>query len=118
MTQGEPSVGDNADADIGTGLVAHNLTDMHTFISLADFVCGILPECGADRFQNWAHLVTLDLVAGSGQRPLLSSFYRMLTVTMKLTSAAMPKQGPASTTGSHEVAYHGTFDFLNPWIDS
>ena len=104
MTQGEPSVADNVDADIGTGLVAHSLTDMRKFISLADFVCGILPECGADKFQNWAHLVTLDLIAGSGQRPLLSGFYRMLTVTMKLTNAATPRQGQTSMTGSYEVA--------------
>lgn len=88
VSQAESSAPESVDADIGTGLLAHNLGDMRVFINLADFVCGILPGCGPGMFSNWASLATLDLVGASSQRPLLSGFYRMLTVTMKLTSTA------------------------------
>ena len=74
-------------ADIGTGLTARNLTDMRAYINLADFTCALLPLCGPSMFRGWAYLLTLELVSASGQRPLLSGFYRMLKVTMALTAA-------------------------------
>lgn len=79
---------DAVTADIGTGLVARNLRDMRAFINLADFTCNLLPSCGPTLFKGWAYLMTLELVAASGQRPLLSGFYRMLTVSMRLTSTS------------------------------
>ncbi|DBA87794.1 TPA: hypothetical protein ACH3X1_004791 [Trebouxia sp. C0004] len=84
--QGGDPAGEPISADIGTGLVARNLGDMRAFINLADFVRGLLPGCGPGMFRGWAYLMTLHLVAASGQRPLLSGFYRMLTVTMRLTT--------------------------------
>ena len=74
-------------ADIGTGLVARNLADMRAYISLANFTCALLPLCGPSMFKGWAYLMTLELVSASGQRPLLSGFYRMLKVTLALTAA-------------------------------
>ncbi len=95
--QGGDPAGEPISADIGTGLVARNLGDMRAFINLADFVGGLLPGCGPGIFRGWAYLMTLDLVAASGQRPLLSGFYRMLTVTMRLTS----ESGSLQPTGQH-----------------
>lgn len=86
--QGTDPVAEPISADIGTDLTARNLGDMRAFINLADFVGALLPACGPTLFRGWAYLMTLELVAASGQRPLLSGFYRMLTVTMRLTSAA------------------------------
>ena len=86
--QGTDPTSNALSADIGTGLTARNLRDMRAFINLADFTCALLPACGPPLFRGWAYLVTLELVAASGQRPLLSGFYRMLTVSMRLTSAA------------------------------
>lgn len=85
MMQGSPAV---ADPVIGSGLMPRNLADMRAFINLADFIRALLPACGPHMFKSWAYLMTLELVAASGQRPLLSGFYRMLTITMRLTSAA------------------------------
>jgi DNA-dependent protein kinase catalytic subunit len=96
---GEPA-GEPISADIGTCLVARNLGDMRAFINLADFVRGLLPTCGPSMFRGWAYLMTLDLVAASGQRPLLSGFYRMLTVIMRLTS----NSGSLQPTGQHSCA--------------
>lgn len=87
VAQGTDSVPDPVSADIGIGLVARNLGDMRAFINLTDFMRALLPACGPGMFKSWAYLMTLELVAASGQRPLLSGFYRMLTVTMRLTSA-------------------------------
>lgn len=96
--QGNDAVAEPISADIGTDLTARNLGDMRAFINLADFVGALLPACGPTMFRGWAYLMTLELVAASGQRPLLSGFYRMLTVTMRLTSAA----GILQMTGQHE----------------
>lgn len=89
-------------ADIGSGLTARNLQDMRAFINLADFTCALLPACGPGMFKGWTYLVTLELVAASGQRPLLSGFYRMLTVSMGLTSAAGLLQ-PSGTCSAHTL---------------
>lgn len=81
-------------ADIGSGLTARNLQDMRAFINLADFTCALLPACGPPLFRGWGYLVTLELVGASGQRPLLSGFYRMLTVSMGLCNTAGLLQAP------------------------
>ena len=100
IVQGGDPAGEPISADIGTGLMARNLGDMRAFINLADFVRGLLPGCGPGMFKGWVYLMTLDLVAASGQRPLLSGFYRMLTVTMRLTS----ESGSLQPTGQHPRA--------------
>ena len=86
MQESDPS-GATVSADIGTGLTARNLADMRAYISLANFTCALLPLCGPSMFKGWSYLLTLELVSASGQRPLLSGFYRMLTVTLALTAA-------------------------------
>lgn len=93
---------DAINADIGSGLTARNLQDMRAFINLADFTCALLPACGPHMFKGWAYLVTLELVAASGQRPLLSGFHRMLTVSMGLTNAAGLLQ-PSGTLSAHTL---------------
>lgn len=103
--QGGDPAGEPISADIGTGLVARNLGDMRAFINLADFVHGLLPGCGPAMFRGWAYLMTLDLVAASGQRPLLSGFYRMLTVTMRLTS----ESGLLQPTGQHSCVEYADY---------
>lgn len=60
---------------------------MRAYISLANFTCALLPLCGPSKFKGWSYLLTLELVSASGQRPLLSGFYRMLKVTLALTAA-------------------------------
>ena len=67
--------------------MVRNLADMRAFLNLADLTRHLLPPCGPQLFRSWAYLLTLDLVAALGQKPLLSGFYRMLTVTMRLTNA-------------------------------
>lgn len=75
-------------ADIGPGLTPRNMTDMRTFLNLADFTVEILPAVGPARFKGWAYLTSVELVSAASERPLLSGFYRMLRATMLLANEA------------------------------
>ena len=91
--------------------MARNLRDMRAFINLADFTSALLPACGPALFKGWAYLVALDLVAACGQRPLLSGFYRMLTVSMRLTHAS----GILQPTGKYRQICSSGTSFLGTW---
>ncbi|KAK9829312.1 hypothetical protein WJX72_005143 [[Myrmecia] bisecta] len=73
-----------ASAEIGSGLVARNLADMRTFINLTAFASELLPALGSAPFRGWGYSVIVELVAASRQRPLLSGFYHLLQVVVRL----------------------------------
>ncbi|XP_071593605.1 DNA-dependent protein kinase catalytic subunit [Heliangelus exortis] len=59
-------------------------TDFIAFINLVEFCREILPEKHAEYFSPWVYSFGYDLIIHSTRMPLISGFYKLLSVTMKI----------------------------------
>lgn len=80
---------DNNNKDYGN-TVAQNLeplnkTDFILFHNLVEFWCAIVPQLDYQRLNSWIYTASTTLIQDSLQKPLISGFYRMLAVILKIT---------------------------------
>ena len=71
-------------ADPTYGVIAKKPKDFHIFINLVDFCQDVLLTQHCQLFSDWVMTLTHALVVMSTQHPLVSGFYKLLSITMTL----------------------------------
>lgn len=62
----------------------HSPREMETFLNLVEFLKMLLPDTPADMFSRWAFVFGREVISHSTRLPLVSGFYRLLTVSLRL----------------------------------
>ncbi|KAM8966776.1 DNA-dependent protein kinase catalytic subunit [Pelodytes ibericus] len=57
--------------------------DFTAFVNLVEFCSAIIPNKHVEYFEQWVYVFGYELVVQSTRLPLISGFYRLLSVTMK-----------------------------------
>uniref|UniRef100_A0A3P8SHR1 DNA-dependent protein kinase catalytic subunit n=1 Tax=Amphiprion percula TaxID=161767 RepID=A0A3P8SHR1_AMPPE len=65
-------------------LLPNKIKDFTAFISLVDFCSELLLTKHVEYFQSWMYPLSHELILHSIQNPLVSGFYKLLSVTMKI----------------------------------
>eukprot|EP00752_Nemacystus_decipiens_P003549 g3275.t1 len=63
-------------------------TDQNMFLNLVSFCQDLLPTCRADLLLEWVPILCPELVKRSLERPLVSGFYRLVTLVFRETTRA------------------------------
>ncbi|XP_063182908.1 DNA-dependent protein kinase catalytic subunit [Chroicocephalus ridibundus] len=71
-------------SDPASNLQPTKPTDFIAFINLVEFCREILPEKHVEYFNPWVYSFGYELVIHSTRLPLISGFYKLLSVTMKI----------------------------------
>ncbi|PKU35877.1 hypothetical protein llap_13819 [Limosa lapponica baueri] len=71
-------------SDPASNLQPMKPTDFIAFINLVEFCREILPEKHVEHFSPWVYSFGYELVIHSTRLPLISGFYKLLSVTMKI----------------------------------
>uniref|UniRef100_A0A8C4XNR5 DNA-dependent protein kinase catalytic subunit n=1 Tax=Falco tinnunculus TaxID=100819 RepID=A0A8C4XNR5_FALTI len=71
-------------SDPASNLQPRKLTDFIAFINLVEFCREILPEKRVEYFNPWVYSFGYELIIHSTRLPLISGFYKLLSVTMKI----------------------------------
>ncbi|XP_035828316.1 DNA-dependent protein kinase catalytic subunit [Aplysia californica] len=71
-------------ADPTYGVIAKKPKDFYVFINLVDFCKDVLVTSHWNLFEDWVYTFAHTLVVMSTRHPLVSGFYRLLSVTMTL----------------------------------
>ncbi|KAI9317521.1 hypothetical protein BX666DRAFT_1633731 [Dichotomocladium elegans] len=77
------------DLDIATAygnLRPQNRTDFNLFYNMTQFWCVLLPKLPNDRLRDWMHISGSTLVELSLRRPLVSGFYKMISVMLMIAN--------------------------------
>ncbi|XP_048248370.1 DNA-dependent protein kinase catalytic subunit-like [Haliotis rufescens] len=85
--KGEESVpedGVETSADPTSGVQANRPRDFQVLINLVDFCRDLLPVCHYELFERWLFTFCHSVILLSTQNPLVSGFYKMLAVAMKI----------------------------------
>uniref|UniRef100_A0A3P9H2R7 DNA-dependent protein kinase catalytic subunit n=1 Tax=Oryzias latipes TaxID=8090 RepID=A0A3P9H2R7_ORYLA len=82
-------------------LLPNKVKDFTAFINLVDF-CDLLLNKHMEYFHSWVFPLSHELILHSIRNPLISGFYKLLSVTMKITKRIKYFQGfgLTSTSGS------------------
>ncbi|XP_069690626.1 DNA-dependent protein kinase catalytic subunit-like isoform X3 [Periplaneta americana] len=70
--------------DPESGLEANNCKDFQVFINLVDLMRDILLSVDSSRFEKWVHSFCYEVISESSRKPLVSGFYKLLTVALQL----------------------------------
>ncbi|NP_989989.4 DNA-dependent protein kinase catalytic subunit [Gallus gallus] len=71
-------------SDPASNLQPKKPTDFIAFINLVEFCRDILPDKHVEYFQPWVYSFGYELIIHSTRLPLISGFYKLLSVTMKI----------------------------------
>ncbi|KAM9024210.1 DNA-dependent protein kinase catalytic subunit [Ara ararauna] len=71
-------------SDPASNLQPTKPTDFIAFINLVEFCREILPEKHVEYFRPWVYSFGYELITHSTRLPLISGFYKLLSVTMKI----------------------------------
>ncbi|XP_027746012.1 DNA-dependent protein kinase catalytic subunit isoform X2 [Empidonax traillii] len=71
-------------SDPASNLQPTKPTDFIAFLNLVEFCREILPEKHAEYFKPWMYSFGYELIMHSTRLPLISGFYKLLSVTMKI----------------------------------
>uniref|UniRef100_A0A8C6J8U6 DNA-dependent protein kinase catalytic subunit n=1 Tax=Melopsittacus undulatus TaxID=13146 RepID=A0A8C6J8U6_MELUD len=71
-------------SDPASNLQPTKPTDFIAFINLVEFCREILPEKHVEYFNPWVYSFGYELITYSTRQPLVSGFYKLLSVTMKI----------------------------------
>uniref|UniRef100_A0A3Q4AQN1 DNA-dependent protein kinase catalytic subunit n=1 Tax=Mola mola TaxID=94237 RepID=A0A3Q4AQN1_MOLML len=89
VTTGDETLDDAAHAlpssDPTAHLLPNKIKDFTAFINLVDFCSELLLSKHAEYFQCWVFPLSHELVLHSIRNPLVSGFYKLLSVTMKIS---------------------------------
>jgi DNA-dependent protein kinase catalytic subunit len=64
-------------------MVPQNPKDFAFFLNLVEFCKSLFPRVEANCFNRWIYLFSKHIIAKSTQYPLISGFYKLLTIAMK-----------------------------------
>ncbi|XP_024136141.1 DNA-dependent protein kinase catalytic subunit isoform X1 [Oryzias melastigma] len=105
--QGEETPDDAAhilpSSDPTAHLLPNKVKDFTAFINLVDFCSDLLLNKHTEYFHSWVFPLSHELILHSIRNPLISGFYKLLSVTMKITKRIKYFQGVGlrSTSSSH-----------------
>lgn len=82
--------------------------EMETFLNLVEFMKLLLPSTSVDKFKRWPLIFGREIISISTKLPLISGFYRLLTISMKICEKSsyfagitkLPENTSASRTES------------------
>ncbi|XP_069007483.1 DNA-dependent protein kinase catalytic subunit [Embiotoca jacksoni] len=74
-------------------LLPNKIKDFTAFINLVDFCSELLLNKHVEYFQSWMYPLSHDLILHSIRNPLVSGFYKLLSVTMKIANKIKYYQG-------------------------
>uniref|UniRef100_A0A8C3K0S4 DNA-dependent protein kinase catalytic subunit n=1 Tax=Calidris pygmaea TaxID=425635 RepID=A0A8C3K0S4_9CHAR len=83
-------------SDPASNLQPTKPTDFIAFINLVEFCREILPEKHVEYFSPWVYSFGYELVMHSTRLPLISGFYKLLSVTMKIAKKIKYFEGVSS----------------------
>ncbi|XP_040921929.1 DNA-dependent protein kinase catalytic subunit [Toxotes jaculatrix] len=97
VTAGEEAPDDSAHALPSSDPTAHllpsKIKDFTAFINLVDFCSELLLTKHVEYFQSWVYDFSRELILHSIRNPLVSGFYKLLSVTMKTAKRIKYFQG-------------------------
>uniref|UniRef100_A0A8C9Y6X9 DNA-dependent protein kinase catalytic subunit n=1 Tax=Sander lucioperca TaxID=283035 RepID=A0A8C9Y6X9_SANLU len=97
VTTGEEAPDDAAhvlpSSDPTAHLLPNKIKDFTAFINLVDFCSELLLNKHAEYFQSWMYHLSHELILHSIRNPLVSGFYKLLSVTMKIAKRIKYYQG-------------------------
>ncbi|XP_049420989.1 DNA-dependent protein kinase catalytic subunit isoform X2 [Epinephelus fuscoguttatus] len=97
VTTGEEAPDDAAhvlpSSDPTAHLLPNKIKDFTAFINLVDFCSELLLKKHVEYFQSWMYPLSHDLILHSIRNPLVSGFYKLLSVTMKIAKRIKYYQG-------------------------
>jgi DNA-dependent protein kinase catalytic subunit len=70
--------------DPESGLEANNHKDFQVFINLVDLMKDIFMNIDCILFEKWIHPFCSQVISESSRQPLISGFYKLLTVALQL----------------------------------
>lgn len=70
--------------DPESGLEANNCKDFLVFINLVDLMKDIFMNVDCIRFEKWIQPFCYQVISESSRQPLISGFYKLLTVALQL----------------------------------
>ncbi|XP_061821672.2 DNA-dependent protein kinase catalytic subunit isoform X1 [Nerophis lumbriciformis] len=80
-------------SDPTTHLLPNKMKDFTAFINLVDFCSEVLLSKHVEYFQTWMYPFSHQLILHSIRNPLVSGFYKLLSVTMKIAKKIKYYQG-------------------------
>ncbi|KAM6971354.1 DNA-dependent protein kinase catalytic subunit isoform 1-T1 [Tautogolabrus adspersus] len=97
VTSGEEAPDDAAHVLPSTDPTAHllpnKIKDFTAFINLVDFCSELLLNNHMEYFQSWVYPLSHELILHSIRNPLVSGFYKLLSVNMKISKRIKYYQG-------------------------
>ncbi|XP_044195297.1 DNA-dependent protein kinase catalytic subunit [Thunnus albacares] len=97
VTPGEEAPDDVAhvlpSSDPTVHLLPNKIKDFTAFINLVDFCSDLLLSKHVEYFQSWMYPLSHELILHSIRNPLVSGFYKLLSVTMKIAKKIKYYQG-------------------------
>ncbi|XP_033494873.2 DNA-dependent protein kinase catalytic subunit isoform X1 [Epinephelus lanceolatus] len=97
VTTGEEALDDAAhvlpSSDPTAHLLPNKIKDFTAFINLVHFCSELLLKKHIEYFQSWMYPLSHDLILHSIRNPLVSGFYKLLSVTMKIAKRIKYYQG-------------------------
>ncbi|NXL64473.1 PRKDC kinase, partial [Chordeiles acutipennis] len=85
-------------SDPASNLQPTKPTDFIAFINLVEFCREILPEKHVEYFNPWVYSFGYELITHSTRLPLISGFYKLLSVTMKIAKKIKYFEGVSPRT--------------------
>ncbi|XP_070581112.1 DNA-dependent protein kinase catalytic subunit-like [Ptychodera flava] len=101
----------NPSSDPVAGLQPVKPKDFQIFVNLVDFSRDFLPDHCPYYFERWAYTFGHEVIVLSTQLPLVSGFYKLLSVCMKICQKigyfkAIDVKSTSPTTTDKEAAFH------------
>ncbi|XP_029955282.1 DNA-dependent protein kinase catalytic subunit [Salarias fasciatus] len=81
-------------------LLPNKIKDFTAFINLVDFCSELLLKKHMEYFQAWMYPLSHELILHSIRNPLVSGFYKLLSVTMKIAKRTKYYQGVGLSSSS------------------
>lgn len=104
VTTGEEAPDDAAhvlpSSDPTAHLLPNKIKDFTAFINLVDFCSELLLSKHAEYFQSWVYPLSHELILHSIRNPLVSGFYKLLSVTLKIARRIKYYQGVGPRSSS------------------
>uniref|UniRef100_A0A087Y0R2 DNA-dependent protein kinase catalytic subunit n=1 Tax=Poecilia formosa TaxID=48698 RepID=A0A087Y0R2_POEFO len=80
-------------SDPTANLLPNKIKDFTAFINLVDFCSELLLNTHVENFQSWMYPLSHELILHSIRNPLVSGFYKLLSVAMKIAKRIKYYQG-------------------------
>ncbi|KAJ9593224.1 hypothetical protein L9F63_015223, partial [Diploptera punctata] len=112
------AAGGNEDVPIldpESGLEANTKKDFQVFINLVDLIRDVLCNVDSKLFHTWTQPFMCHIITESSHKPLVSGFYKLLTVTLELcdkNSYFTGTEGVESQPKEHRMLYTLVCSFL------